>query len=189
MDLHGCKGHRAVFIEAPSKRTQHCWMLHVVRCVRLHTLLHVVACCWDLLRKSVKPFKLLPLCHLTQQLPKLLGQHCCELLRSFARNLSVLKPESITRVAEMQIKRRYSLKKKTRWSNEKTIIGLGYHKISWFVSVSHTVWIICLSLRLRQIIDLLATDKSRYFAQPCPIIIVKDLTWGANKLLPSRQRK
>ena len=30
--------------------------------------------------------------------------------------------------------------------------------------------IICLSLRLRQIIDLLATDKSRYFAQPHPII-------------------
>ena len=31
--------------------------------------------------------------------------------------------------------------------------------------------IICLSLRLRQIIHLLATDKSRYFAQPRPIII------------------
>ena len=30
--------------------------------------------------------------------------------------------------------------------------------------------IICLSLRLRQIIDQLATDKSRYFAQPRPII-------------------
>ena len=30
--------------------------------------------------------------------------------------------------------------------------------------------IICLSLRLREIIDLLATDKSRYFAQPRPII-------------------
>ena len=30
--------------------------------------------------------------------------------------------------------------------------------------------IICLSLRLRQIIDLLATDKSRYSAQPRPII-------------------
>ena len=30
--------------------------------------------------------------------------------------------------------------------------------------------IICLSLRLRQIIDLPATDKSRYFAQPRPII-------------------
>ena len=29
--------------------------------------------------------------------------------------------------------------------------------------------IICLSLRLRQIIDLLATDKLRYFAQPRPI--------------------
>ena len=81
-------------------------------CVRLHTLLHVVACCWDLLRKSVKPFKLLPLCQRTQQLPTLLGQQCCELLRSFARSLSVLKPESITRVAEMQIKWRHSLKKK-----------------------------------------------------------------------------
>ena len=31
--------------------------------------------------------------------------------------------------------------------------------------------IICLSLRLRQIIDLLATDKSRYFAQTHPIIV------------------
>jgi hypothetical protein len=30
--------------------------------------------------------------------------------------------------------------------------------------------IICLCLRRRQIIDLLATDKSRYFAQPRPII-------------------
>ena len=30
--------------------------------------------------------------------------------------------------------------------------------------------IICLSLRLRQIIDLLATDESRYFAQPHPKI-------------------
>ena len=31
--------------------------------------------------------------------------------------------------------------------------------------------IICLSHRLRQIMDLLATDKSRYFAQPRPIIV------------------
>ena len=31
--------------------------------------------------------------------------------------------------------------------------------------------IICLSLRLRQITHLLATDKSRYFAQPRPIIV------------------
>ena len=31
--------------------------------------------------------------------------------------------------------------------------------------------IICLSLRLLQIIDLLATDKSRYIAQPHPIIV------------------
>ena len=44
--------HRAVFTEAPSKWTQHFWMLHVVRCVRLHAMLHVVACCCELLRKS-----------------------------------------------------------------------------------------------------------------------------------------
>ena len=31
--------------------------------------------------------------------------------------------------------------------------------------------IICLSLRLRQIIDLLATEKSRSFAQPRSIIV------------------
>ena len=31
--------------------------------------------------------------------------------------------------------------------------------------------IICRSRRLRQIIDLLATDKSRYFAQPRPITV------------------
>ena len=31
--------------------------------------------------------------------------------------------------------------------------------------------IICLRLRHRQIIDLLATDKSRYFAQSRPIIV------------------
>ena len=28
-------------------------------------------------------------------------------------------------------------KKQTWWSNDKTIIELGYHKISWFASVSH----------------------------------------------------
>ena len=39
------------------------------------------------------------------------------------------------------------------------------------LSVSRRSIIICLSLRLRQIIDLLATDKSRYFAQPRPIIV------------------
>ena len=39
------------------------------------------------------------------------------------------------------------------------------------LSVSHRS-IIYLSLRLRQIIDLLVTDKSRYLAQPRPIIVV-----------------
>ena len=57
------------------------------------------------------------------------------------------------------------IKKQTQWSNDKTIIELGYRKIS----VSRRS-IICLSLRLRQIIDLLATDKSPYFAQLRPII-------------------
>ena len=39
-------------------------LLDVTRCVRLHTLLHVVACCWELLRKSLKPVKLSATCKL-----------------------------------------------------------------------------------------------------------------------------
>jgi len=46
---------------------------------------------------------------------------------------------------------------KEQWSNDKTIIELGYRKISWFASVSK--------------IDLLVTDKSQYFAQPRSIIV------------------
>ena len=38
------------------------------------------------------------------------------------------------------------------------------------LSVSRTS-IVCLSVWLQQIIDLLTTDKSRYFAQPRPIIL------------------
>ena len=57
------------------------------------------------------------------------------------------------------------LKKQTRGSKDKTFTELGYRKISWFVSVSQINY-----LRSRIIIDLLATDKSRYFAQPHPII-------------------
>ena len=51
------------------------------------------------------------------------------------------------------------LKKQTRWSNDKTIIELSYRKISWFVSVSQINYL-----------QLVTTDKSRYFAQPRPII-------------------
>ena len=61
------------------------------------------------------------------------------------------------------MKPRFSPFCQTPWPSDKTIIELGYRKISWFVSVSEII-IICLSIRLRQIIDLLATDKSRYFA-------------------------
>ena len=51
----------------------------------------------------------------------------------------------------------YSFKKQTWWSNDQTITDLCYHKILWFVRVP------------------LATDKSWYFAQPHPIIIVNYL--------------
>ena len=57
-----------------------------------------------------------------------------------------------------------SLPEDILWSNDKTIIELGHRKISWFVSV----------LRINYLpqpsADLFATDKSRYFAQPRPII-------------------
>ena len=53
--------------------------------------------------------------------------------------------------------------------NDKTIIELDFAKYR-DLPVSRRS-IICLCLRHRQIIDLLATDKSRYFAQPHPIIV------------------
>ena len=39
-------------------------------------------------------------------------------------------------MADRFASRGYSLKKQTRWSNDKTITELGYRKISWLVSVS-----------------------------------------------------
>ena len=50
------------------------------------------------------------------------------------------------------------------------------------LSVSRTS-ITCPSLQLRQIIDLLATDKTRYFAQPRPIIVNSFLLRMANLLI------
>ena len=45
---------------------------------------------------------------------------------------------------------------KEQWSNDKTIIELGYRKTSWFVIVS--------KINLpQQVTDLLAADKSRYY--------------------------
>ena len=45
--------------------------------------------------------------------------------------------------------------------------------------------IICLSLRLQQIIDLLTTGKSRYFNQPLPIIFKKSDTWYPFHIAPN----
>ena len=74
------------------------------------------------------------------------------------------------KMADRFTSRRYIfLKKQTRWSNDKTFIELGYRKISWLLVSRRSI--ICLGLRFRQMIDLLATDKSRYFTQPHPIIV------------------
>ena len=45
--------------------------------------------------------------------------------------------------------------------------------------------IICLSLQLQQIIDLLTTGKSRYFNQPLPIIFKKSDTWYPFHIAPN----
>ena len=34
----------------PTTPNVHCWIKNATYCVRVHTLLHVVACCWELLR-------------------------------------------------------------------------------------------------------------------------------------------
>ena len=72
------------------KRTQHCWStipnIDVTCCLRFHTLLHVVACCWELLRALLKPVKMLAMCKRTQQLH--VGSCQPTMLRPFARGFN-----------------------------------------------------------------------------------------------------
>ena len=61
------------------------------------------------------------------------------------------------------------IKKQTWWSNDKTILELGYHKISWFASVSHINY-------LSQPSASANNWSARHwqitlFTQPCPIIV------------------
>ena len=56
------------------------------------------------------------------------------------------------------------MKNKTKKSNDKTIIALGYCKISWFISVE----LIFLSLQFQEIGNVLTPQDSRYFALPLP---------------------
>ena len=56
------------------------------------------------------------------------------------------------------------MKNKTKKSNDKTIIALGYCKISWFISVE----LIVLSLQFQEIGNVLTPQDSRYFALPLP---------------------
>ena len=72
--------------------------------------------------------------------------------------------------------RRYSLKNKLGDRMIKQLLNSVIAKYR-DLSVSRRS-IICLSLRLWQIIDLLATDKSWYFAQPRPIIVNCDIILG-----------
>ena len=70
------------------------------------------------------------------------------------------------------------IEKQTWWSTDKTIIELGYRKISWFVIV----------LQINYLLKpKLATVKSQYFAQPRPIIKNIVNYWWLKHLSP-RQR-
>ena len=91
------------------------------------------------------------------------------------------------------------LKKQTRWSNDKTIIELGYRKISWFVSVSQINYLPQPSASANNWSthhwqnltnhDKNITYKSRYFAQPGPIIANYLPTLLPNiSLVPRRSR-
>ena len=75
---------------------------------------------------------------------------------------------SCVKKADRFASRRYSLKKKLGDGMIKQLLNSVIAKYRDY-SVSRRS-IICRKLRLRQIIDLLATIKSRYFAKPRPII-------------------
>ena len=74
---------------------------------------------------------------------------------------------SCVKIADRSASRRHPLKNKLGDRMIKQLLNSVVAKYR-DLSVSRRS-IICWSRRLRQIIDLLATDKSRYFAQPRPI--------------------
>ena len=76
---------------------------------------------------------------------------------------------SFVKMAERFASRRYSLKNKLGDRMIKQLLNSDIAKYRDRQRLADQL-IICFSLRLRQIFDLLATDKSRYFAQPRPII-------------------
>ena len=78
---------QSIQFQAPCKRTQHCGMLHVASvCTPCCMLLDVVAYCCAKFEIG-QTFQPLPT--RAQQLSTLLPQQCWELLRPFARSLSV----------------------------------------------------------------------------------------------------
>ena len=73
-------------MKAPCKRTQGIvgqqlpTLLEVTCCVGLHTLLHVVVCCWAVVKQSLKPVKLLALFKRMQHFwpaPSSIVVNCC----------------------------------------------------------------------------------------------------------------
>ena len=81
--------------------------------------------------------------------------------------------------------RRYLSKKKNNlatewWFNYWTRLS---QNISRVLSVeSRSIIYLGLNIRLRQIIDLLATDKTRYFAQPCATTFNYIIDWNKVEL-------
>ena len=70
-------------------------------------------------------------------------------------------------IASLSYQEVINIWKQTWWSNDKTVIELSYRKILWFVIISQINY---LPQPSASAIDLLATDKSQYFAQPRPVI-------------------
>ena len=79
-------------MKAPCKRTQGIvgqqlpTLLEVTCCVGLHTLLHVVVCCWAV--GTVQTFSLI---QTDATLLAGTSQYCCQLLRLFARSSKYAK--------------------------------------------------------------------------------------------------
>ena len=86
-----------------------------------------------------------------------------------ANNILLMRYVLMWKKADRFASRRYSLEKKLGDRMIKQLLNSVITKYR-DLPVSRTS-IICLSLWLRQIIDVLTTDKSRYFAQPRPITV------------------
>lgn len=79
--------------------------------------------------------------------------------------------DQLPKLSESDLTSLVDQKNRAQMIKQYIIIELSYRKILWFVSVSQILYLPKPSALVNNNIDLLATNKSQYLAQPCSITV------------------